>query len=250
MPPIMRQVVRDGTVVETTSESSDAVDVSDGVGDSCTSGFTPMAFPARAVVLADHQRRDSDVVVSPRGQDVGAARVVRDHAARWRRPPGHSRPSPRSCITAVDEHDLPLTVVRRAPHSRRPLGTARRLADHDVACSPPAHVDQIGAGGLILARNREADHDLDSPRRYQRYICIRGLLPSAGVAKLALFSPRPSCASAFTESLPSPAAEVVLLEISGRLGEAVAVEDVVHPVVGIEEGLNRDLSVAGSTATR
>jgi hypothetical protein len=37
-----------------------------------------------------------------------------------------------------------------------------------------------------------------------RYICIRGWLPSAGVAKFALSVPEPSWASALTESLPTP----------------------------------------------
>ncbi len=39
---------------------------------------------------------------------------------------------------------------------------------------------------------------------FQRYICIRGREPSPGVAKFALLVPPPSCASAFTGSLPNP----------------------------------------------
>ena len=38
----------------------------------------------------------------------------------------------------------------------------------------------------------------------QRYICMRGLNPSSGVPKLALFVPLPSCASASTKSSSAP----------------------------------------------
>jgi hypothetical protein len=61
---------------------------------------------------------------------------------------------------------------------------------------------------------------------------MRGLLPSTGVAKFALFVPPPSWASALTGSLPSPPLpKLFAWKLPAALGEAVSVQLVVDHVV-------------------
>ena len=83
-----------------------------------------------------------------------------------------------------------------------------------------------------------------TPLPVQRYICIRGLTPSLGVAKFALSMPPPSWPSAFTESLSlPPLVPLRFLKIARRLCEPVAIQLIVYHVVQIKEVLDCDLAV-------
>ena len=94
----------------------------------------------------------------------------------------------------------PVRALRRTARSRPPARPRRRAAGNRAG-----EPRQAGANAARRARvDVRATTTWCRAAPAQTYICMRGFWPSPGVAKLALSMPPPSCASAFTESLPMP----------------------------------------------
>ena len=167
----------------------------------------------RGVGAAHHEDAVSLIVHDDRGRGAGILRVAHldDEVAR----------------AAIDERDFPASEPAASASHASDVVPAPSLTSDNAPVTPVVFSAAPNSApcrriGTCSGSARDDDAVRAARRRVHRYICMRGFWPSPGVAKFALSVPPPSCASAFTESLPRAAvAEVVLLEVAGSLGESV-----------------------------